>query len=42
MKTVFARLEDKGDLWKEFWNRRQSLERAIELLSTRVAPESKP
>jgi len=38
MKTVFARLEQKGDLWKEFWNRRQRLEHAIELLGSRVAP----
>jgi bifunctional non-homologous end joining protein LigD len=41
MKTVFARLEDKGDLWKDFWNRRQTLEHAIELLGARVAPKSK-
>lgn len=42
IKTVFKRLDEKGDLWKHFWNRRQRLEHAIQLLSTRVAPQSTP
>jgi bifunctional non-homologous end joining protein LigD len=38
MKTVFARLKEKGDLWADFWKRRQRLEQAIELLSERMPP----
>jgi len=41
IKTVFARLKDKGDLWADFWKRRQRLEQAIELLSERVPPRTK-
>jgi bifunctional non-homologous end joining protein LigD len=41
IKTVFARIEKQGDLWSDFWNRRQRLERAIELLSTRMEPKAK-
>ncbi|OLB37000.1 MAG: DNA ligase D [Acidobacteria bacterium 13_2_20CM_57_17] len=41
IKTVFARLKDKGDLWADFWKRRQRLEQAIELLSTRMPPRTK-
>jgi bifunctional non-homologous end joining protein LigD len=40
VKTVFSRLEKQGDLWRDFWNRRQSLERPIELLSARMDPKS--
>jgi bifunctional non-homologous end joining protein LigD len=36
IKTVFARLKDKGDLWADFWKRRQRLEDAIESLSRRM------
>jgi bifunctional non-homologous end joining protein LigD len=36
MNTIFARLKEKGDLWADFWKRRQRLEEAIELLSHRV------
>jgi bifunctional non-homologous end joining protein LigD len=36
IKTVFARLREKGDLWADFWKKRQTLEEAIELLSSRV------
>jgi bifunctional non-homologous end joining protein LigD len=32
IKTVFARLKEKGDLWGDFWLRQQRLEEAIELL----------
>jgi bifunctional non-homologous end joining protein LigD len=38
LKTVFARLKEKGDLWHDFWKRRQRLEDAIELLSRRMPP----
>src|SRR5437660_8307347 len=41
IKTVFARLKEKGDLWSDFWKRRQRLEQAIELLSTRMLPRTK-
>ena len=34
IKTIFARLEKQGDLWSEFWKRRQTLESAIELLGS--------
>ena len=41
IKTMAARLKEKGDLWREFWNWRQRLERAIERLSDRMAPREK-
>jgi bifunctional non-homologous end joining protein LigD len=41
MKTIFARLREKGDLWGDFWKRRQRLEQAIELLSDRMPPRTK-
>jgi bifunctional non-homologous end joining protein LigD len=34
--TIFDRLQEKGDLWADFWKKRQRLEPAIELLSTRL------
>jgi bifunctional non-homologous end joining protein LigD len=36
IKTVFARLQEKGDLWKDFWNSQQRIEGAIEALSNRI------
>lgn len=36
IKTVFARLKEKGDLWGDFWKRQQRLEEAIELLGQLV------
>ena len=33
IKTVFARLKEKGDLWKDFWKSQQRIEGAIESLS---------
>jgi DNA primase len=33
IKTILARLKEKGDLWADFWKRRQRLEDAIESLS---------
>ncbi len=41
MKTVFARLKEKGDLWGDFWKRRQRLEDAIESLSRRMPSAAK-
>jgi bifunctional non-homologous end joining protein LigD len=41
IKTVFARLKEKGDLWGDFWKRRQRLEGAIEALSNRIPPRAK-
>ncbi len=41
IKTVFARLKQKGDLWADFWKKRQRLEQAIELLSDRMPPRTK-
>src|SRR6266481_39584 len=41
IKTVFARLKEKGDLWGDFWKRRQRLEDAIELLSRRLPPAAR-
>jgi DNA primase len=37
MKAVPARLKEKGDLWADFWKKRQRLEGAIELLSQRMS-----
>jgi bifunctional non-homologous end joining protein LigD len=34
------RIEDVGDLWKDFWNKRQTLDRALELLAGKF-PKSK-
>jgi bifunctional non-homologous end joining protein LigD len=41
IKTVFSRLKEKGDLWADFWKRRQRLEHAIELLSARMPAKTK-
>jgi bifunctional non-homologous end joining protein LigD len=41
IKTVFARLKEKGDLWSDFWKRRQRLEDAIESFSRRMPPARK-
>jgi DNA primase len=41
IKTVFARLKEKGDLWADFWKRRQRLEGAIESLSHPMPPAAK-
>jgi bifunctional non-homologous end joining protein LigD len=37
IRTMAARLKEKGDLWGEFWKTRQTLEKAIELLSKQMA-----
>jgi bifunctional non-homologous end joining protein LigD len=36
IETIFDRLKKKGDLWADFWKKRQRLEEAIELLSSRI------
>jgi bifunctional non-homologous end joining protein LigD len=36
IKTISARLKEKGDLWADFWKKRQRLEDAVELLSERM------
>jgi hypothetical protein len=41
IKTIFARFEEKGDLWGDFWKRRQRLEDAIESLSRRLPPAAR-
>ena len=41
IKTTAARMNDKGDLWSDFWRRRQRLEEAIERLSSHIAPRKK-
>jgi bifunctional non-homologous end joining protein LigD len=41
MKTMPTRLKEKGDLWADFWKKRQRLERAIELLSERIPSKTK-
>ena len=41
LKTLPARLKQTGDLWAGFWEKRQRLEAAIELLSQRMAPKTK-
>ena len=41
IKTIAGRLKEKGDLWAEFWKKRQRLERAVELLSERVPARTK-
>jgi len=33
MKSIFARVKERGDLWAGFWNKRQRVEGAIGLLS---------
>src|SRR5467141_2706652 len=41
IKSLFARFKEKGDLWADFWKRRQRLEQAVELLSEGMPPRSK-
>ena len=41
IKTILARLKENGDLWSDFWKRRQRMEQAIELLSERMPPRTK-
>jgi len=39
IKSLPARLEKHGDLWRDFWKKRQSLDHAIEQLSSRVSSD---
>jgi bifunctional non-homologous end joining protein LigD len=41
MKTMPDRLKEKGDLWGDFWKRRQRLEDAIDQLSSHIALKAK-
>jgi bifunctional non-homologous end joining protein LigD len=41
IKTVWKRLQEKGDLWSDFWNKRQRLEEAIERLSQQMPARTK-
>jgi len=41
IKTISARLKEKGDLWADFWKKRQRLDQAIELLSRRMPTKTK-
>jgi len=41
LKTVAARLKEKGDLWADFWKKRQRLEHAVELLSERLTAKKR-
>jgi DNA primase len=36
IRTIFTRLKEKGDLWGDFWEKRQRLEEAIERLGSRI------
>jgi bifunctional non-homologous end joining protein LigD len=37
LKTIERRLQRVGNLWKDFWKRRQSLSKALELLSKEIS-----
>ena len=37
IKTVPSRLEATGDLWKDFWKKRQTLDAALEAMSRRLS-----
>jgi bifunctional non-homologous end joining protein LigD len=39
IKTMSSRLEGAGDLWKDFWKKRQRLDTALEALSRRLSGE---
>jgi bifunctional non-homologous end joining protein LigD len=39
IKTLFSRLQSVGDLWKDFWSKRQTLDAALEALSHRLSGE---
>src|SRR5579859_4388709 len=41
IKTVFARMKEKGDLWKDFWKSQQRIEGAIEALSKGMSSKTK-
>jgi bifunctional non-homologous end joining protein LigD len=39
IKTISSRLETVGDLWKDFWKKRQTLDTALEALGRRLSGE---
>ena len=41
IKTIWARLQEKGDLWSDFWKKRQRLDEAIERLSAQMPATGK-
>jgi bifunctional non-homologous end joining protein LigD len=41
IKTVPSRLEGVGDLWKDFWKKRQRLDTAVEALSHQLSAETR-
>jgi DNA primase len=40
LRTFDARLRDVGDLWRGFWTKRQTLDRALELLGKKLPKEN--
>jgi bifunctional non-homologous end joining protein LigD len=42
IKTMAERLKTVGDLWKDFWNKRQTLDAALDGLSSRVSGQPQP
>ncbi len=41
LKNFDERIEDAGDLWKDFWKKRQTLDRALELLGKKFPKAEK-
>jgi len=41
IKTLEPRLKTAGDLWKDFWSKRQTLDAALEALSHRLSGENR-
>lgn len=41
LDSIFKRLENKGDLWKDFWKARQSLTKAISTLDAQLKQRSR-
>jgi bifunctional non-homologous end joining protein LigD len=39
LRNLDSRIRDVGDLWADFWNKRQTLDRALELLAKQVPKE---
>ena len=40
LRTMDARIREVGDLWKDFWNRRQTLDKALAALSRELSKDS--
>jgi bifunctional non-homologous end joining protein LigD len=36
LKSIVARVHERGDLWAGFWKRRQTIESAVEQLSSHI------